>query len=158
MGAAGGGSLGTAGDDWVPKILVVEDSVTRRAEMKVWLRREGYEAQVANDGQEAFELLQQLGPEQRPDVILSDVQMPRLDGPGLVAAIKAEPSLASIPVILYTARDLDGGGEGHDKVRDILRGAVTFESVKDALASKVKALRTLKKLEAARKALSRPPG
>ncbi len=90
----------TAGRDGVrPRVLVVDDNM----DMRDYLRRlltGRYEVAVASDGEEALRSLR----EQRPDLVLSDVMMPRLDGIGLLRAIRAEPSFASLPVVLLSAR------------------------------------------------------
>ena len=86
-------------------ILVVDDDDNNRFTLVQRLKREGYEAvTTANDGQEALALLSQ-----RPfDLVLLDVMMPRLDGIGLLTAMKADPVLKHIPVIMISAvNDLD---------------------------------------------------
>jgi CheY-like chemotaxis protein len=63
-----------------------------------YLTKEGFHVQTASDGRQGLELAQRL----RPEVIILDVMMPGLDGWGVLAALKAKPELASIPVILLT--------------------------------------------------------
>ncbi len=85
-------------------ILYVEDS---RAQHKVVVPRlleDGYTVFEAFDGREALALLQG---GLRPDLVLSDVDMPELDGLRLCEAIKADEALREIPVVLLTARDSD---------------------------------------------------
>src|SRR5260221_556284 len=78
-----------------PIILVVDDSFTTRTLEKSILEASGYQVRVAVDGQEAIESLRREG----ADLVVSDVEMPRLDGIGLTTAIKGDQHLAAIPVI-----------------------------------------------------------
>ncbi len=80
-------------------ILVVDDSMTTRTLEKSILEANGYHVRVAVDGVEA---LTQLHGE-IPDLVITDVQMPRLDGFGLLEAMKADSKLAGIPVIVVTS-------------------------------------------------------
>jgi len=81
------------------RILVVEDSVTSRALLKGLLEREGYIVETAVDGMDAFALLRE-----RPfDLVVSDVDMPRMSGFTLTEKIRAERTLDGIPVVLVTS-------------------------------------------------------
>ncbi|MCQ8278716.1 response regulator [Acetobacteraceae bacterium KSS8] len=84
-------------------ILVVDDSITTRTLEKTILQAQGYAVLIAVDGLEALEVLRSA--EQEIDVVVADVEMPRLDGFGLVAAMQADPSLKAMPVVLMTSRD-----------------------------------------------------
>jgi signal transduction histidine kinase/CheY-like chemotaxis protein len=80
-------------------VLVVDDN----ADMREYIRRllaPHYEVLTAADGEEALTSIRQ----QRPDLVLGDVMMPRLDGLGLVRQIRADATLADIPVVLLSAR------------------------------------------------------
>jgi DNA-binding response OmpR family regulator len=83
-----------------PTILVADDEEDLRELVAYRLTRSGYEVVAAVDGQEALELAR----EQRPDLMVLDVMMPRLDGYELTRRVRAEDSLRSVPVILLTAR------------------------------------------------------
>jgi len=83
----------------VPRVLVADDNPDMRQYLAELLRGD-YEVCCAADGLEAWELLQQ----QPVDLVLADVMMPRMDGIGLSARIKASGHLAHLPVILVTAR------------------------------------------------------
>jgi two-component system, OmpR family, alkaline phosphatase synthesis response regulator PhoP len=78
------------------KVLVVEDDKFLSSAYKVKLTKSGFEVQMAGDGQEAIELLQNF----RPDIILLDLVMPRKDGFTTLAEIKQHPQLKNIPVIV----------------------------------------------------------
>jgi chemosensory pili system protein ChpA (sensor histidine kinase/response regulator) len=83
-----------------PLVLVVDDSLTVRRITQRLLVREGYRVTVAKDGLEALERLA----EERPAVVLSDIEMPRMDGFDLVRNLRADPALSDLPVIMITSR------------------------------------------------------
>ncbi|WP_051328706.1 hybrid sensor histidine kinase/response regulator [Geminicoccus roseus] len=83
------------------RILVVDDSITTRTLEKSILEAEGFRVRLAVDGIDALDSLRR----EPADLVISDVQMPRLDGFGLLQALKSDPALASIPVIMVTSRD-----------------------------------------------------
>ncbi|HEU4404334.1 MAG TPA: ATP-binding protein [Polyangiaceae bacterium] len=99
-----------------PRVLVAEDNDELRAFLVELLATE-YDVVACRDGLEAFESARRL----RPDVVLSDVMMPRLDGMGLVARLKADAALRHVPVVLLTAQanidaavaGLDGGADDY---------------------------------------------
>jgi chemosensory pili system protein ChpA (sensor histidine kinase/response regulator) len=84
----------------VPLVLVVDDSITVRRVTQRLLQREGYRVLLAADGLQALERLQQ----ERPTVVLSDIEMPRMDGFDLVRNIRNDVRLADLPVIMITSR------------------------------------------------------
>ena len=84
----------------LPTVMVVDDSLTVRKITGRLLAREGYQVMLAKDGVDALEQLL----EARPDVILSDIEMPRMDGFDLVRNIRADKDLRHIPVIMITSR------------------------------------------------------
>jgi two-component system chemotaxis sensor kinase CheA len=81
------------------RVLVAEDSITSRLLLKHILEGAGCEVETAADGLEALSRLRQ----HRFDAVVSDVEMPHLDGLGLTARIRAEPGTADLPVILVTS-------------------------------------------------------
>lgn len=81
------------------RILVADDSFTSRALLKSILETAGYAVTTANDGQEAWNLLKQ----QSFEVLVSDVEMPKLDGFHLTLKVRHDPALDSLPIILVTA-------------------------------------------------------
>lgn len=82
------------------KVLLVDDSNTVLMMEKMILSKGPFEIVLARDGVEAVARAKS----DQPDVILLDVMMPRLDGLGACAAIRAEPSTAHIPIIMVTTR------------------------------------------------------
>ena len=83
-----------------PLVLVVDDSLTVRRVTQRLLVREGYRVQLAKDGIEALERLA----EDLPQVVLSDIEMPRMDGFDLVRNIRGDARLRDLPVIMITSR------------------------------------------------------
>jgi PAS domain S-box-containing protein len=81
------------------RILLADDNADMRAYMQRLLGEE-YEVEAVADGESALEMAR----ERRPDLIVSDIMMPRLDGFGLLRALRADEALKSIPVILLSAR------------------------------------------------------
>jgi chemosensory pili system protein ChpA (sensor histidine kinase/response regulator) len=84
----------------LPLVLVVDDSITVRRVTQRLLKREGYRVALANDGLQALERLQ----EEKPAVVLSDIEMPRMDGFDLVRNIRADARLRDLPIIMITSR------------------------------------------------------
>lgn len=86
-----------------PTVMVVDDSLTVRKITSKLLAREGYLVELAKDGVDALEQLI----EKIPDVILSDIEMPRMDGFDLVRNIRADDRLINVPIIMITSRTAD---------------------------------------------------
>ncbi|HEY1923551.1 MAG TPA: response regulator [Tepidisphaeraceae bacterium] len=81
------------------RVLVVEDSITSRMLLKGILETANYQVKTAVDGIDAFTALR----EEKFDLVVSDVEMPRMNGLDLTAKIRADKSLAELPVVLVTA-------------------------------------------------------
>ena len=83
-----------------PLVLVVDDSLTVRRVTERMLLREGYRVMLAKDGLDAMERLAH----EKPAIVLSDIEMPRMDGFDLVRNLRADPRLSDLPVIMITSR------------------------------------------------------
>ncbi|PAT36885.1 histidine kinase [Vandammella animalimorsus] len=83
-----------------PLVLVVDDSITVRRVTQRLLKREGYRVALAANGAQALEMLQG----ERPIVVLSDIEMPQMDGFELLSHIRADARIADLPVIIITSR------------------------------------------------------
>ena len=83
-----------------PLVLVVDDSITVRRVTQRLLKREGYRVALAADGLQALERLQ----DEKPAVVLSDIEMPRMDGFDLARNIRADAKLRDLPIIMITSR------------------------------------------------------
>src|SRR5574337_696349 len=100
-----------------PVILVVDDSITTRTMEKNILEASGYQVRVAVDGLDAWSALKS----EAVDLVVSDVDMPRMDGFELTARIRADRELANLPVLLVTALE-----SREDKERGIEVGANAY--------------------------------
>ena len=85
------------------RLLVVDDSLTVRALVRSILEEAGYAVTVAVDGADALDRVRR-----HPfDLVVSDFEMPRLDGEGFTRAVRADPNHAGLPIVLLTGRDDD---------------------------------------------------
>src|SRR5688572_29421217 len=127
-----------------PRILAVDDTPENLEILRMRLEANGYEVVAAADGEEGLEKVRSL----KPDLILLDIMMPKLDGIRVVRRLKADISLRSIPVILVTAKadtrdvveGLDAGGDDYltkpfdhralvARVRSMLRQKALYDTV-----------------------------
>jgi chemotaxis protein histidine kinase CheA/FixJ family two-component response regulator len=86
-----------------PLVLVVDDSLTVRRASQRLLERHGYEVALARDGIEGLALLR----ERRPAAVLLDIEMPRMDGFELLAAVRDDSQLRDLPIVMITSRIAD---------------------------------------------------
>ena len=131
------------------RIVVADDSPASLDILKTRLASQGYDVVTATDGQEALDAVLS----HRPDLILLDVMMPRLDGFEVCRRLKADPTLPFIPIILVTAKDdtrdivagLDSGADEYltkpvdhaaltARVRSILRTKALHDTVEEQAA------------------------
>ncbi len=82
----------------LPLILVVDDSITIRTVTKNFLERNHYRVTTAKDGLDGIDKVA----EEKPDIILLDLEMPRMDGFGFAEKIRNDPSCTKIPIIMIT--------------------------------------------------------
>jgi len=83
-----------------PLVMIVDDSLTVRKITSRLLLREGFAVTTAKDGVDALQLMG----EQVPDVILLDIEMPRMDGFEFAKTIKGDPKFVNVPIIMITSR------------------------------------------------------
>ncbi|MGA2059095.1 MAG: hybrid sensor histidine kinase/response regulator [Thermoguttaceae bacterium] len=98
-----GAQTGRPDDRRRKSILVVDDSITVREVERQLLANQGYQVEVAVDGMEGWNLVR----EGRFDLVISDIDMPRLNGLDLVRKIKADARLNAIPVVIVSYKDRD---------------------------------------------------
>jgi two-component system chemotaxis sensor kinase CheA len=98
-------------------ILVVDDSLTTRTLEKSILEARGYRVRVAVDGMDALQKLRS----EIPDLVIADIQMPHLDGYGLLEAMKQDESLNRIPVIMVSSLE-----RPEDQERGLALGADAY--------------------------------
>src|SRR5690606_35401579 len=82
------------------RILVVDDSLTQRTLQRNILTSAGYTADVAVDGVDAWERMRQ----NQYDLLLCDIEMPRMDGLELTRQVRRDPTRSSLPIVLVTSR------------------------------------------------------
>ena len=99
------------------RLLVVEDSMTTRMLVVSVLEASGYAVEAAADGVDAWATLEAI----EVDLIVSDVEMPRMDGVDLIERIRKTPRTRDIPVILLTARETED-----DRLRGLQAGAAAY--------------------------------
>ncbi len=120
------------------RILIVDDNETNRDILEARLTAHGYEVLHAGDGEEALAAAKA----HRPDLILLDVMMPKLDGFEVCRRLKSDPAMSFVPIILVTAK-----AESKDVVDGLDAGAdeyLTKPIDQKALVARVKALLRLK--------------
>jgi putative two-component system response regulator len=117
-------------------VLVVDDSKFLRVDREHILKKAGYLVLTAVDGIEALSVAR----ERLPDLILLDMMLPKLDGPSVLRALKADPATARIPVVVVTALSQKNEGKlMHD-------GAAAFLEKGLLIASDAPLLHTLKQV------------
>ncbi len=99
------------------RLLVVDDSVTTRTLEKSILEAAGYEVTTAVDGEAGWRMLQERG----ADLLISDIEMPRMDGFALTETVRASGRFADLPVILFSSRASES-----DRARGIEVGADAY--------------------------------
>ncbi len=85
-----------------PQALLVEDSATERQLLEAYLDLCGFHVTTAEDGQDALDFLSMHA---RPDVVLLDMMMPRIDGPAFVRAVRADPKLRGLSIFALTGME-----------------------------------------------------
>jgi two-component system chemotaxis sensor kinase CheA len=116
-GALAAVAAGRAAERPTRRVLLADDAATTRALARTILEASGYEVLAAADGEQAWALLQQHG----ADVVLSDVEMPRMNGFELTRAIRESSRFARTPVVLLTALESEA-----DRKRGLEAGADAY--------------------------------
>lgn len=132
------------------RILVADDNETNRDILATRLEANGYEVLHAADGEQALVITQ----EHRPDLVLLDIMMPKLDGIEVCKRVKADGSLPFTPIILVTAK-----AESEDVVEGLDAGAdeyLTKPIDQKALVARVKALLRIKEYHDAASSRAKP--
>jgi len=84
------------------RLLLVDDEPGLRTAVKAYLEDEGFQVTTANDGEEGWTVAQQM----LPDVVITDVMMPRCDGFGLLKRLRGDERLGGTPVVFLTAKGM----------------------------------------------------
>ena len=109
-------------------ILIADDDPTIRELYSSELEKGGYIIQLASDGVEALELIQQ----NKPDLILLDIMMPRKSGLDVLSELKQNSSLMNIPIFVLSAL-----GDTDDKARGLALGALRYIAKAETIPGKV---------------------
>ncbi|WP_321529176.1 response regulator [Sedimenticola selenatireducens] len=115
-------------------ILIVDDEKNIAISVDYLLRREGYQVSVAHDGEEGLRLIQS----DRPDLVLLDIMMPKLNGFQVCEAVRQDPALADVRIVMLTAKGRDA-----EKEKGLALGAdayITKPFSTRELVSQIKAL------------------
>ena len=99
------------------RVLIVDDEPNIVISLEFLLKREGFAMSVARDGEAALEAIRS----ERPDLVVLDVMMPKLDGYAVLAAVRADPELAGTRVLMLTAK-----GRETDMARGLGAGADAY--------------------------------
>ena len=83
-----------------PRILIIDDNASFRELLRIMLSNEGYSVEVAEDAVEGGKAMLAA----QPDLVICDIDMPFMDGLELLSALRADPSIASLKVILLSGR------------------------------------------------------
>ena len=86
---------------WRPTILIAEDSADSREMMQVLLETRGYQVVAADDGMHALEVALS----SRPDLVLMDLELPKLDGLSVTRELRLHPTLTEVPIIILSGHD-----------------------------------------------------
>lgn len=91
----------------IRKLLIAEDDPASRELLRATLETEGYQVVEAEDGEAALNKIE----EESPDLVLLDIQMPKLDGLGVIRQLRQNPRFASLPVVAVTSYAMRGDRE-----------------------------------------------
>jgi twitching motility two-component system response regulator PilH len=106
-----------AGENAMSMVLVVEDSITQREMITDLLKGSGLQVTVAGDGLEALEQIQ----DSRPDLVVLDIVMPRMNGYEVCRRLKADPNTQDVPVVMCSSK-----GEEFDRYWGMKQGADAY--------------------------------
>ncbi len=99
-----------------PVALVVDDSMLIRHTVCRYLQERGFEVESATNGADALEVLTQV----RPDIIVTDLNMPKMSGHELITALKANPETAEISVVVIAAKRTSTDGEMETRAQYVI--------------------------------------
>lgn len=129
--------VGKPGGQAKAKILIADDDITLRDMYQARLETDGYKVLVAADGEETLKVIR----EQKPDLILLDIMMPKMNGLDVLEYVKKDPQMRDIPVIVLTAliqdltkvKSLMSGADDYLMKSEVMPGEV-IQKVRETLA------------------------
>ena len=115
-------------------VLVVDDSMLIRHAVCRYLEGIGYSVEAATNGQEALDLLQD--GEYHPDLIVTDMQMPKISGSELITALKEKPATRGIPIVILAGKKTSSNEPQETRAEYIIYKDIDIEAqLKKALAA-----------------------
>ncbi len=115
-------------------ILIIDDEPHILIALEFLMKRSGYEIQVARDGETALEAIRT----HRPDLVILDVMMPKLDGFAVLESVRADPGLKHLRVLMLTAK-----GRATDRDRGLKLGADAYLTKPFSTHELIERVRTL---------------
>jgi CheY-like chemotaxis protein len=105
-------------------VLVVDDSMLIRHTVCRFLEEHGFNVESATNGVEALEMLKRI----QPDIIITDLQMPKMDGPHLIDVLKSKPDTASIPIVILAGKQQPAENQAENRARFVIFKDIDLEA------------------------------
>jgi CheY-like chemotaxis protein len=105
-------------------VLVVDDSMLIRHTVCRFLEERGFNVESATNGLEALEMLKTI----QPDIIITDLQMPKMDGPHLIDVLKCRPETATIPIVILAGKQQPKENQTENRARYVIFKDIDLES------------------------------
>src|SRR5438552_19047936 len=104
--------------------LVVDDSMLIRHTVCRFLEERGFNVESATNGLEALEMLNNI----QPDIIITDLQMPKMDGPHLIDVLKSSPETAAIPIVILAGKQQPTENQSENSARFVIFKDIDLEA------------------------------
>jgi CheY-like chemotaxis protein len=105
-------------------VLVVDDSMLVRHTVCRFLEERGFNVESATNGIEALEMLKNI----QPDIIITDLQMPKMDGPRLIDILKSRPETAAIPIVILAGKQQPAQNHAENRARFVIFKDIDLEA------------------------------
>jgi CheY-like chemotaxis protein len=105
-------------------VLVVDDSMLIRHTVCRFLEERGFNVESATNGLEALEMLNSI----QPDIIITDLQMPKMDGPHLIDVLKSRPETATIPIVILAGKQQPTENQTENRARYVIFKDIDLEA------------------------------
>ncbi|HEV3039699.1 MAG TPA: response regulator [Candidatus Angelobacter sp.] len=105
-------------------VLVVDDSMLIRHTVCRFLEERGFNVESATNGVEALEMLKSI----QPDIIITDLQMPKMDGPRLIDILKSRPETAGIPIVILAGKQQPAQNQAENRARFVIFKDIDLEA------------------------------
>jgi CheY-like chemotaxis protein len=104
--------------------LVVDDSMLIRHTVCRFLEERGFNVESATNGVEALEMLNSI----QPDIIITDLQMPKMDGPHLIDVLKSKPDTAAIPIVILAGKQQPAANQAENRALFVIFKDIDLEA------------------------------